>query len=138
MSDDLKERLRTRARTRRLASDRKSIQEGKPDRAADLMDDAAARIEALEAKHAAADAWEAEAQRQYERATRAEAQLARMREALALMEFAADKVMHELELRISTAPAEAVPVFDGIADLHDAIGHARAALTAADAEGEKT
>ena len=55
-------------------------------------------------------------------------------EALRKLEFAADRVLHELEHRIAAAPATAVPVFDGIADLHDAIGHARAALLKATPE----
>lgn len=46
--DDLANRLRTRATIRRKAKGRKSVQEGKPDRLADLLDEAASRIEYLE------------------------------------------------------------------------------------------
>lgn len=41
----LVERLRTRASIRRNIKDRKSVQEGKPDRIADLLEEAADRIE---------------------------------------------------------------------------------------------
>jgi hypothetical protein len=41
-------RLRKRAEIRRQIQDRKSVQEGRPDRIADLLDEAAARIEQLE------------------------------------------------------------------------------------------
>lgn len=41
---DLVERLRTRATIRRNITDRKSVQEGKPDRIADLLEEAAAAI----------------------------------------------------------------------------------------------
>ncbi len=41
-------RLRKRAEIRRQIKDRKSVQEGAPDRIADLMEEAAARIEQLE------------------------------------------------------------------------------------------
>lgn len=41
------ERLRTRAAIRRQISSRKSVQEGKPDRLADLLDEAAREIENL-------------------------------------------------------------------------------------------
>lgn len=44
----LTERLRNRAAIRRDIQTRKSVQEGKPDRLADLLDEAANRIEALE------------------------------------------------------------------------------------------
>ena len=47
-SEDLIFRLRERARIRRQIGTRKSVQEGKPDRIADLLQEAAARIEALE------------------------------------------------------------------------------------------
>jgi len=47
-SDDLIERLRLRAYIRRGISTRKSVQEGKPDRIADLLEEAAKRIEELE------------------------------------------------------------------------------------------
>lgn len=42
------ERLRTRASIRRNISTRKSVQEGKPDRIADLLEEAADRLEAYE------------------------------------------------------------------------------------------
>ena len=41
-------RLRERARIRRQIASRKSVQEGKPDRIADLLEEAAGRIVALE------------------------------------------------------------------------------------------
>ena len=41
----LVERLRTRASIRRSIKDRKSVQEGKPDRIADLLEEAANEIE---------------------------------------------------------------------------------------------
>ena len=44
---DLVYRLRERARIRRQIPSRKSVQEGKPDRMSDLMDEAAAEIERL-------------------------------------------------------------------------------------------
>ena len=44
----LVERLRIRAAIRRQIPDRKSVQEGKPDRLADLLDEAADEIELLE------------------------------------------------------------------------------------------
>lgn len=44
---DLVYRLRKRAEIRRQISTRKSVQEGKPDRIADLLDEAAAEIERL-------------------------------------------------------------------------------------------
>jgi hypothetical protein len=43
-------RLRKRAEIRRQIKDRKSVQEGAPDRIADLLEEAASRIENLEAK----------------------------------------------------------------------------------------
>lgn len=43
----LVERLRTRATIRRNIKDRKSVQEGKPDRVADLLEEAAYEIERL-------------------------------------------------------------------------------------------
>lgn len=43
----LVEKLRTRASIRRSIKDRKSVQEGKPDRIADLLEEAAAEIERL-------------------------------------------------------------------------------------------
>lgn len=45
----LVERLRTRATIRRNIKDRKSVQEGKPDRIAELLEEAANEIEELEA-----------------------------------------------------------------------------------------
>lgn len=44
----LPERLRNRAAIRRKAKGRKSVEEGKPDRLSDQLDEAADRIEALE------------------------------------------------------------------------------------------
>ena len=41
-------RLRKRAEIRRQIKDRKSVQENKPDRIADLLEEAASRIEELE------------------------------------------------------------------------------------------
>lgn len=43
--DDLVYRLRKRADIRRQITTRKSVQEGKPDRIADLLEEAANRIE---------------------------------------------------------------------------------------------
>jgi hypothetical protein len=47
MVDDLVYRLRKRAEIRRQISTRKSVQEGKPDRIADLLEEAADYIERL-------------------------------------------------------------------------------------------
>ena len=47
MEQDLVERLRIRAEIRRQIPGRKSVQEGKPDRLADLLDEAADEIERL-------------------------------------------------------------------------------------------
>jgi hypothetical protein len=44
---DLVERLRKRAEIRRQISTRKSVQEGKPDRISDILEEAAAAIERL-------------------------------------------------------------------------------------------
>jgi hypothetical protein len=44
-------RLRKRAEIRRQIQDRKSVQEGRPDRIADLLEEAANRIEELENKN---------------------------------------------------------------------------------------
>ena len=44
----LVEKLRTRASIRRSIKDRKSVQDGKPDRIADLLEEAANEIERLE------------------------------------------------------------------------------------------
>jgi hypothetical protein len=46
--EDLTYRLRKRAEIRRQISSRKSVQEGKPDRLADLLDEAADEINRLE------------------------------------------------------------------------------------------
>ncbi len=48
MNENLVYRLRKRAEIRRQIQDRKSVQEGKPDRIADLLEEAANRIEELE------------------------------------------------------------------------------------------
>lgn len=45
--DSLVERLRKRALIRRGISTRKSVQEGRPDRLADLLDEAANELESL-------------------------------------------------------------------------------------------
>lgn len=45
---DLIERLRKRAEIRRQIPTRKSVQEGQPDRLADLLEEAADRLEILE------------------------------------------------------------------------------------------
>lgn len=47
MKDDLIYRLRKRAEIRRQISTRKSVQEGQPDRIADLLEEAADALEAL-------------------------------------------------------------------------------------------
>ena len=47
--ENLIERLEKRAAIRRQISTRKSVQEGKPDRIADLLEEAAGRIRELEA-----------------------------------------------------------------------------------------
>jgi hypothetical protein len=47
-SEDLVTRLRKRAEIRRNIHTRKSVQEGKPDRIADLLEEAANRITELE------------------------------------------------------------------------------------------
>jgi hypothetical protein len=47
---DIVERLRIRAEIRRLISSRKSVQEGKPDRISDLLEEAANEIENLRKK----------------------------------------------------------------------------------------
>lgn len=49
MKSDLIERLRKRARIRRGISTRKSVQEGQPDRIADLLEEAADALEEKEA-----------------------------------------------------------------------------------------
>jgi hypothetical protein len=48
MEEGLVYRLRKRAEIRRQIKDRKSVQEGKPDRIADILEEAADRIEELE------------------------------------------------------------------------------------------
>jgi hypothetical protein len=45
--DDIVYRLRKRAEIRRQIKDRKSVQEGKPDRIADILEEAATEIEKL-------------------------------------------------------------------------------------------
>jgi hypothetical protein len=47
MTDDLVYRLRKRAEIRRQIPSRKSVQEGKPDRMSDLLEEAANEIERL-------------------------------------------------------------------------------------------
>lgn len=47
-TDDLEYRLRKRAEIRRQIPSRKSVQEGKPDRIADLLEEAADYIKLLE------------------------------------------------------------------------------------------
>lgn len=48
MTQRLPDRLRARAIIRRQAAGRKSVEEGRPDRLADQLDEAANRIDALE------------------------------------------------------------------------------------------
>jgi hypothetical protein len=50
MDEDLVYRLKKRAEIRRQISTRKSVQEGKPDRIADLLEEAAREIELLREK----------------------------------------------------------------------------------------
>ena len=47
-AEDLVFRLRKRAEIRRQIKDRKSVQEGKPDRLADLLEEAATELEKLQ------------------------------------------------------------------------------------------
>ncbi len=47
MKNDLIDRLKKRAEIRRSISTRKSVQEGKPDKIADLLDEAATALEEL-------------------------------------------------------------------------------------------
>lgn len=47
MNDDLVHRLRKRAEIRRQIPSRKSVQEGEPDRIADLLEEAANEIDRL-------------------------------------------------------------------------------------------
>lgn len=54
-NQDLIFRLRERARIRRQIKDRKSVQEGKPDRISDLLEEAAHELERLKNN---IDAWE--------------------------------------------------------------------------------
>jgi len=49
-NDDIVDNLRKRAEIRRQISTRKSVQEGKPDRIADLLEEAADVIESLRKK----------------------------------------------------------------------------------------
>ena len=49
--NDLVYRLRKRAEIRRQIDTRKSVQEGKPDRIADILDEAADEIERLRNEH---------------------------------------------------------------------------------------
>jgi hypothetical protein len=51
MNEDLVLRLRKRAEIRRQITTRKSVQNNEPDRIADLLEEAANRIEVLEANH---------------------------------------------------------------------------------------
>jgi hypothetical protein len=53
MEDDLTQRLRKRAAIRRQIQTRKSVQEGAPDRIADLLEEAAAQLTKAEAEIAA-------------------------------------------------------------------------------------
>jgi len=48
VSDTLVQRLRIRAKIRRQIPGRKSVEEGKPDRIADILEEAADEIERLE------------------------------------------------------------------------------------------
>ncbi len=45
--EDITDRLRKRAEIRRQVSTRKSVQEGKPDRISDLLEEAAKEIDSL-------------------------------------------------------------------------------------------
>jgi hypothetical protein len=47
MTEDIVDRLRTRAEIRRQIPSRKSVAEGRPDRIADLLEEAAKEIEEL-------------------------------------------------------------------------------------------
>ena len=51
MVEDIVYRLRKRAEIRRQIPSRKSVQEGKPDRIADLLEEAAKEIEKLRENH---------------------------------------------------------------------------------------
>ena len=51
MEDDLIYRLRKRAEIRRQITTRKSVQEGAPDRIADLLEEAANALEELQEKN---------------------------------------------------------------------------------------
>lgn len=53
--EDLVYRLRKRAEIRRQIPSRKSVQEGQPDRIADLLDEAATEIERLRKGHSVFD-----------------------------------------------------------------------------------
>ena len=50
MNEDLVYRLKERARIRRQIPTRKSVEEGKPDRISDLLEEAAKEIEQLRTK----------------------------------------------------------------------------------------
>lgn len=58
MTEDLVYRLRKRAEIRRQIQTRKSVQEGKPDRLADLLEEAANEIENLHNLIKRAEKWE--------------------------------------------------------------------------------
>jgi hypothetical protein len=51
MTEDLVQRLHKRAEIRRQITTRKSVQNNEPDRISDLLEEAANRIEVLEANH---------------------------------------------------------------------------------------
>ena len=74
MSEPLPFRLRERARIRRQIPTRKSVQEGKPDRIADLLEEAADRIDQLE-RRVSDHSWQTEYDR--DRMRSLEAQLPR-------------------------------------------------------------
>ena len=57
--EDLVHRLRKRAEIRRVAKGRKSVEEGKPDRIADLLEEAALEIKVL--RNQITDMWESAA-----------------------------------------------------------------------------
>jgi hypothetical protein len=56
---------------------------------------------------------------------KAAAHLARVLAAGTALLAAGEKVLADLEARIDAAPSDAKPVFNGIADLHDAINQAK-------------
>lgn len=57
-SEDLVFRLRERARIRRSIPNRKSVQEGKPDRIADLLEEAADELSSLRLRIRNEDLWD--------------------------------------------------------------------------------